>query len=324
MILSWKEISQMVEKEIHNTNFKGQPSELYDPISYILQLGGKRIRPTLCLLSAQMFKGDFKGAMDLAMGIEIFHNFSLVHDDIMDEAPLRRGEKTIHEKWNRDIAILSGDVMFVKAYQQLCKVDTPYLKEILDLFNTTAIEVCEGQQFDMNYESEDEINLSQYERMIELKTAVLLACSLKLGAIYSGASKEDSEAIYEFGRCIGIAFQIQDDYLDAYANPKEFGKKVGGDILNNKKTFLMISALEKANSIQKQNLENLKNTAINADQKIKDTLAIFNELNIADSTKKRMEYYFDKALNEMNSINIPDQRKEPLLSLAKSLMHRKT
>lgn len=324
MILSWKEISKIVEKEVNSTELGGQPSELYDPINYILQLGGKRIRPTLCLLSAQMFNGDFKGAMDLAMGVEVFHNFTLVHDDIMDEAPLRRGEKTIHEKWNRDIAILSGDVMFVKAYQYLCRVETPHLKKILDLFNTTAIEVCEGQQLDMNYESEDEINLSQYERMIELKTAVLLACSLKMGAIYSGASKEDSEAIYEFGRCIGIAFQIQDDYLDAYANPEEFGKKVGGDILNDKKTFLMISALEKANFDQKQRLESFKSDLIEENQKIENTLAIFNELNIADSAKERMEYYFDKAMNEINSIQVSDELKEPLLSLAKGLMNRKT
>lgn len=323
MIHSWSELSQQVEAEITGFDFSGKPNELYDPITYTMRLGGKRIRPTLCLLAAQLFGGDLEKAMNLAMAVEVFHNFTLVHDDIMDEAPIRRGMPSVHAKWNRDVAILSGDVMFVQAYQLLAKGNSEKISQILSVFNQTAIEVCEGQQFDMNFETRNDVTANDYIEMIRLKTAVLLACSLQLGAFEAGASDKNAQLIYEFGEKIGIAFQIQDDFLDCYANPEDFGKRVGGDIISNKKTFLMLTAIEKAEANQLKRLEELTTEEISEENKVVGVLEIYNELGIPELTKVAMQGYFEEGMQAINQINVDQQLKRPLIDLAEMLMNRK-
>ena len=323
MIRSWQDLSQQVEAEVNQFDFSGKPAELYDPIGYTMTLGGKRIRPTLCLLAAQLFGGDLKKAMNLAMAVEVFHNFTLVHDDIMDEAPIRRGKPAVHAKWNRDVAILSGDVMFVQAYQLLAKGNPERLSQMLTVFNQTAIEVCEGQQFDMNFETRDDVTAENYIEMIRLKTAVLLACSLQLGAFESGATEKDAKLIYEFGEKIGIAFQIQDDFLDCYAKEEDFGKRVGGDIISNKKTFLMLTAIEKSSQSQLDRLKQLMSTNTADEEKVSGVLELYNQLDIPALSKSAMQNYFDKSLAALNQIEATAGLKRPLVELAEMLMMRK-
>ena len=248
-----------IEEEIIKIDFPSNPSNLYDPLRYFLAIGGKRMRPILTLMGAEAFGSTLEKALPSAMAVELFHNFSLIHDDIMDEAPIRRGQETVHTKWNSNIAILSGDVLLVKAYQMLAKQDASVMSDLLNVFNATAVEVCEGQQFDMDYESRNDVSIDEYIEMIRLKTSVLLGCALEMGAIIAEASKQNRELIYEFGQHIGIAFQIQDDILDLYADPDKFGKQVGGDVLSNKKTLLLLKAYELSNSTQKEELETLYN-----------------------------------------------------------------
>jgi len=323
MVYSWQELSQQVEAEINRFDFSGKPNELYDPIGYTMTLGGKRIRPTLCLLAAQLFGGDLKKAMNVAMAVEVFHNFTLVHDDIMDEAPIRRGKPAVHAKWNRDVAILSGDVMFVQAYQLLAKGNPEKLSQMLAVFNQTAIEVCEGQQFDMNFETRDDVTVENYIEMIRLKTGVLLACSLQLGAFESGAAEKEAELIYAFGEKIGIAFQIQDDFLDCYARQEDFGKRVGGDIISNKKTFLMLTATEKADKGQLDRLEQLMSTGVSDNEKVSGVLEIYNELDVPSLSKAAMQNYFDESLAALHQIEAAADLKQPLIELAEMLMMRK-
>ena len=323
MVYSWEELSQQIEAEVNKHDFSGKPAELYDPIGYTMTLGGKRIRPTLCLLAAQLFSGDLQKAMNLALAVEVFHNFTLVHDDIMDEAPIRRGKPAVHAKWNRDVAILSGDVMFVQAYQLLAKGNPEKLSQMLTVFNQTAIEVCEGQQFDMNFETQTGVQVSDYIEMIRLKTAVLLACSLQLGAFEAGASEKDAQLIYEFGEKIGIAFQIQDDFLDCYAKQEDFGKRVGGDIISNKKTFLMLTALEKSDKEQIEKIKSLMSTGITDEQKVAGVLEVYNELNISEVTKTAMQAYFEEAMLALDKIEATSEFKQPLVELAEMLMMRK-
>jgi len=323
MVYSWQELSQQVEAEINRFDFSGKPNELYDPIGYTMTLGGKRIRPTLCLLAAQLFGGDLKKAMNVAMAVEVFHNFTLVHDDIMDEAPIRRGKPAVHAKWNRDVAILSGDVMFVQAYQLLAKGNPGKLSQMLAVFNQTAIEVCEGQQFDMNFETRDDVTAENYIEMIRLKTGVLLACSLQLGAFESGAAEKEAELIYAFGEKIGIAFQIQDDFLDCYARQEDFGKRVGGDIISNKKTFLMLTATEKADKGQLDRLEQLMSTGVSDNEKVSGVLEIYNELDVPSLSKAAMQNYFDESLAALHQIEAAADLKQPLIELAEMLMMRK-
>lgn len=310
---------QLVEKELEEISFGDKPKELYEPIKYFLSLGGKRIRPILCLMSAELFGAEKTSVLKAALAIEVFHNFTLVHDDIMDNALVRRGKPTVHEKWNRDIAILSGDVMFVKAFDLLCEQKSNRLNEVLRLFNKTAIEVCEGQQFDMNFELDSEVSIEEYINMICLKTSVLLACSLKIGAILAGANPEDSNKIYEFGKNLGIAFQIQDDLLDAYANPDQFGKAVGGDIMANKKTYLLISAMQKANPGQLQRIHQLIES--NHSEKVEDTKQLFDELKVPEITQKTIDEYFNKAMNNLSEINAIGNKKG-FEALATYLMNR--
>lgn len=322
MIYSWQEFSQQIEAEIKTYNFSGKPKELYKPIEYTMHLGGKRIRPVLCLIAAQLFRGNLKSAQNLAMAVEVFHNFTLVHDDIMDEAPIRRGKPAVHAKWNRDIAILSGDVMFVQAYRLLAKGNPTKLSEMLEVFNQTAIEVCEGQQYDMNFETQTGVQVEDYLEMIRLKTAVLLACSLKLGALNAGASEKEADLIYQFGEKIGIAFQIQDDYLDCYAKQEDFGKRVGGDIISNKKTFLLLNAIQKADEIQEIEIYSILGGNYSDEEKVAKILTIYNELNIPEFAKEAMQTYFDEGMEALAKISATTALKQPLIDVAEMLMMR--
>lgn len=306
-----------------SSELPADPGNLYEPVSYILSLGGKRMRPKLLLMACEMFGGNIENALPAAVAMEVFHNFSLLHDDIMDNAPLRRSKPTVHEKWNANIAILSGDAMLVKSYQLLSKCKTDQLKVILEIFNETALGVCEGQQFDMNFEIESNVTIPDYIKMIELKTAVLLAGSLKIGALLGNATEADQHNIYEFGRNIGIAFQLQDDILDVYGDPEKFGKQVGGDIIANKKTYLLLSAMEKAKGELKTNL--LKQISIkefSSKEKVKAVISIYDQLGIKELATKEMLIYFEKALSHLSKTNVDSGKKKPFEVLAESLMVR--
>lgn len=322
-MLSFKQAFIEVEKFIAEADFSGNPPELYDPISYSMNLGGKRVRPATLLMVADIFEANKLDALNAAMGIEVFHNFTLVHDDIMDEAPLRRGQDTVYKKWNRDIAILSGDVMFVKAVDYFLKLQpVEKMGSVLRVFNKTAAEVCDGQQMDMNFETTEEVSISQYLRMIELKTAVLLAASLKIGAIIGNASEEDANHIYEFGRNIGIAFQLQDDYLDAYADPKAFGKRVGGDIIANKKTYLLLEAINLANVEQKSELKFCLNGVLSDEEKVRRVKALYDQLKIPQLSQLKMKAYFDRGMEALAKVNVAQEKKQPLIDIAEELMYR--
>lgn len=319
----FKQQAAYLVQQLSNYSFEGEPDELYAPIRYMLSLGGKRVRPTLCLLAAELFGGNKEEAIYPALSIEVFHNFTLIHDDIMDEAPLRRGKETVHKKWNRDIAILSGDVMFVKAYELLAKSNPKHLSALLQLFNKTAIEVCEGQQMDMNFESQENVDINSYLKMIEMKTAVLLACSLKMGAITADASEMEADAIYEFGRNLGIAFQLQDDYLDTFGQEAVVGKRIGGDIISNKKTFLMLSAIEQSNQNQLQQLL-LAKTEKSEEKKIALVMEVYYALDIEKQCLQAINDFHHKAMQAMEQIKCNASAKEALIDLAEKLLHRKS
>lgn len=322
-MLYFTEAYQEIETYLNAQKFEGKPSELYEPISYSINLGGKRLRPAILLIAAEIFGANKEEAKNAAVAIELFHNFTLVHDDIMDDAPLRRGKATVFKKWNRDIAILSGDVMFVKAIDYFLEIsDAKKLKKILQLFNKTAAEVCEGQQYDMNFESIKNVSIQEYLHMIELKTAVLLACALQIGAILGDASEKDAQLMYDFGKNIGIAFQLQDDYLDAFANPDTFGKRVGGDIIANKKTYLLLEALNLANAEQKKELDFCLSQDIADDEKVQRIKAVYNQLKIAERSQEKMKIYFDLGISALAEVNINSDLKKPLITLAEELMKR--
>lgn len=318
-------LQQLIAKEIelYTANLTKQPAELYDPISYILHLGGKRMRPALLLMACEMFDGDIQKALKPALGIETFHNFTLLHDDIMDKAPLRRNKATVHERWNNDIAILSGDTMFVKSYQLMMHVEDNKLREVLDIFCKTAVEVCEGQQYDMNFESLDKVSIDEYLHMITLKTAVLLAASLQIGGILGGANTIDAHHLYEFGKNIGIAFQLQDDILDVYGDSAKFGKQVGGDILSNKKTYLLLSALEIATG---EILEELKawieNKNFIAAEKVTAITAIYTKLSIRKIAESKMHEFHQKAMHHYHALSVDTEKKNMLLQFSESLLVR--
>jgi geranylgeranyl diphosphate synthase type II len=317
-------LQTLINKAFFNLNYNDKPVELYEPINYILALGGKRMRPLLALMACDMMGGDANKALKAAMGLEVFHNFTLLHDDIMDNAPLRRAQPTVHKKWNNNVAILSGDTMFVKSYELMMQVEDKHLRRVLDIFNKTAVEVCEGQQLDMNFETRNNVSISEYEKMIELKTSVLLAASLQIGALIGGATEEDANHLYEFGRNTGIAFQLQDDILDVYGDADKFGKQVGGDIVANKKTFLLLKALEMTKGDTEASLHKLiKNEAgiSNADKVIAVT-NIYNQLGIKELAQKEMESYFSEAIKHLEAVSIPAAEKQALLAFAESLMVR--
>lgn len=299
------------------------PKELYEPMQYILSLGGKRMRPLLAYMGNDLFNGSPADANPAALAVEIFHNFSLVHDDIMDNAPLRRGKATVHEKWNNNIAILSGDGLLVKAYEELIKAKAEHIKPLIELFNKTALEVCEGQQLDMNFETMPEVSTNEYLHMITLKTAVLLGAALQMGAITANASYNDAKHLYEFGKNIGIAFQLQDDILDVFGNPEKFGKQVGGDIISNKKTWLLIEAIKQANGNTKETLNywlNLKE--FNPIEKVAAVKNVYETLNIRQQAEQEMNRFYELALKHLSEITADENKKQELKVFAQTLMNR--
>jgi geranylgeranyl diphosphate synthase type II len=313
----------VIESELKKTLVIKDPKELYTPIKYSLELGGKRIRPALLMLANDLFNGKDENAINAALAIEVFHNFTLLHDDIMDDAPLRRGNATVYKKWGGNIAILAGDVMFVNSLQFLTKCDPNKLPEILTLFNITAVEVCEGQQYDMNFETLQNVSIDDYLKMIELKTAVLLAASLKIGAVLANTSEENANHIYEFGRNLGIAFQLMDDILDLYGDPEKFGKQIGGDIIANKKTYLLLKAQELATGELKKQLEfSLSSTALKNEAKIEKIKSLFNQLNIRKLAEEEMNLFYNTAISHLDSIDAPSEKKQVFEKFAKSLMKR--
>ncbi len=319
---SFIELSKLFEEKFNIRHFPEQPDTLYNPAQYILGIGGKRIRPVCVLMGNQLFDAIDPDAYNAAAAIELFHNFSLIHDDIMDKAPIRRGMETVHKKYGESTALLAGDVMFVKAYEYLNKIKLAQLQKVLYLFNNTASAVCEGQQMDMDFETRETVAMDEYVNMITLKTSVLLAASLKLGAILGGAGEGNQNHLYEFGKNLGIAFQVQDDYLDAFGNPEKFGKKVGGDILANKKTFLMIHAFETAKPEQLAELKALiKN---NPADKVERVLQIFKDCKVDDWATALKNKYLQTALKNLEDTAVLSVRKKPLQELADYLMMRES
>lgn len=317
-------LQQLISDSIQNSQFPNQPTNLYDPIRYFLSLGGKRIRPTLTLVAAEMFDiREITDALPAAKSIEYFHNFSLVHDDVMDKAPLRRGKQTVHEKWDLNVAILSGDGLLVKAYDELANSDPLHIAALLKTFNRVAMQVCEGQQLDMDYEHTDKISMDQYIEMIKLKTSVLLGGALQMGAILAGASLSDQKLIYEFGEYIGIAFQLQDDVLDAYGNPETFGKQVGGDILINKKTYLLVKLMEILKDEDRTTLQSLLDATIQDNpNKLQDMLALYQNYNIKEYADRLKDEYTQQAFERLSAINIPNDKKTTLITLSTQLLIR--
>ncbi|HET7117747.1 MAG TPA: polyprenyl synthetase family protein [Hanamia sp.] len=317
---SFKELSVSFEEKFNGRHFPVRPENLYDASQYLLTFGGKRIRPVMCLMGNEMFDQIKDDAYHVAMAVELFHNFTLVHDDIMDRAPMRRGIETVHSKYGESTALLAGDVMLIRAYDYLNKISIDYLHPVLNLFNTTAKKVCEGQQLDMEFEKLQEVHFDDYVKMISLKTSVLLAASLQLGAILGGAGKGNQGHLYEFGKNLGIAFQVQDDYLDAFGLPEKFGKKSGGDIMTNKKTFLLLQALKVASTSQRKELDYL--LSLEDESKIQPVLEIYKSCNIDDWAKELKEKYFLIAMDHLEEIAVVSARKKSLEELAQYLMER--
>ncbi len=308
---------------LKNRKHYGEPSSLYEPIDYILDLGGKRLRPTLTLIASELFGADYRKALPAAMAVEVFHNFSLVHDDIMDDAPLRRGKSTVHEKWDVNTGILSGDAMLINSYEYLEGYEPDVLKQLFLVFNKTAIEVCEGQQYDVDFETRADVTIPEYLKMIEYKTSVLIGAALKMGAIVAGASEENQNRIYEFGRNLGIAFQLQDDFLDAFGDPESFGKQVGGDIIENKKTFLYLKALELGTEEDRDKLINYFNIQFeNPNLKVEKVKSIFRNSQSDEATKAEIENYTQKAFIALSKTEAPEEGKVLLRALGEQLMKR--
>ncbi len=300
-----------------------EPKNLYQPIDYILQLGGKRIRPVLTLMAADIFSGAYKRALPAALAIETFHNFTLIHDDIMDDAPLRRGKQTVHEKWDLNTGVLSGDAMLILAYQYFENYEPAVFQKLAKLFSKTALEVCDGQQLDVDFETRNDVTIDEYINMIRLKTSVLVAAALKMGAIVVNATKKDANLIYEYGLNLGIAFQLQDDYLDTFGDAETFGKRIGGDIIENKKTFLYLKALQITNISDKEKLTNFYNEELdNNTEKIKEVTRIFQENGIPNVVKGKIEFYTNKALSIVSSLEISIENKEKLKQFGLNLMSR--
>ncbi len=318
-----EEYYTLINEELKKINLPAIPKDLYEPVKYTLSLGGKRLRSILVLLSNEMFYGDRNEVFPAAIGLEIFHNFTLLHDDIMDKAIMRRNKETVHVKWNENVAILSGDAMMIIAYQYISQIDEYYLKEILDLFNKTSLEVCEGQQYDMDFESRNDVSVEEYIEMIRLKTSVLIAAALKIGAITGGADKEKVDNIYNYGINIGLAFQLQDDLLDTFGDEKTFGKKIGNDIVTNKKTFLLISALNNAKGKDyKQLIDLLENKTRTESEKIEKVINLFNKLKIKKIVEDKIEYYFNNAKQFLAKIDINNIYRDTLENYIVKLANR--
>ena len=324
-MLSFKEIQEKIEREIGQLEFDCPPKSLYEPITYILSLGGKRIRPALVLMAYNLYREDVEKAIRPAIGLEVFHNFTLLHDDLMDQADKRRNKPTVHKVWNANTAILSGDAMLIAAYQLIGETTPEHLKEVLDLFTRTALEICGGQQYDMEFESRMDVSEEEYLEMIRLKTAVLLACSLKTGAILGGASREDAENLYRFGINIGLAFQLQDDLLDVYGDTKTFGKNIGGDILCNKKTFLLINALRRAEGEQKAQLEHwIARKDFDAAEKIAAVTNIYNVLGLKELSEAKMQTYYAEGMKNLAALSVSEEQLAVLKEVTSRLMFRQS
>lgn len=309
---------------LENQKINKAPKNLYEPIDYILSLGGKRMRPVLTLLAAEVFDADYKKALPAAMAVEVFHNFSLVHDDIMDDAPLRRGKQTVHEKWDINVGILSGDAMLILAYQYFEQYEPIVFRDLAKLFSKTAIEVCEGQQWDVDFETRADVTIPEYLKMIEYKTAVLVAAAMKMGAIIANTSVENANLIYDFGLNLGLAFQLQDDYLDAFGDPETFGKQVGGDIIENKKTYLYLKALEFSTTEKASELEKLFSLQLEDNSgKIETAKTVFNESGASKATQEAIEMYTFKAFETLEKMTISEEKKNILKTFGANLMGRK-
>ena len=318
---TYQQLFELFTSNINEAEYGENPKELYEPINYMMQLGGKRLRPILSLLACNLFSQNVEKALHAAHAIEVFHNFTLVHDDIMDNAPLRRGKETVYKKWNMPIAILSGDLMMIKATQLLCKTEFADIKELLEVFNKTAIEVCEGQQIDMNFETQKNVSHIEYLEMIKLKTAVLLGCSLQIGALIGGASKADAQHLYDFGINIGLAFQIQDDILDSFGDGSITGKQVGGDIVSNKKTLLLIELLETVHKDDKILLEKAMGNE-HQEKKISEIISLYNKYMIQQFAESKKQMYLDLAFKHLKEVNVDEQNKSVITNTAQELMNR--
>lgn len=316
-------ILNKIEVALAAIPYPQQPEGLYEPIRYVLSMGGKRLRPTLTLMAYALYKEDTERALPTAIGLETYHNHTLLHDDLMDKADMRRGKQTVHKKWDENTAILSGDTMLIMAFQHILRTDCHRLPEVLNLAARTMQEICEGQQYDINFENRNDVREEEYIEMIRLKTSVLLACALKAGALIADAPKEDCELLYQFGEKIGLAFQLQDDYLDCYGDPAVFGKQIGGDICCAKKTFMLINAFNRANDAQKAELKRLLNDVDEREEKVAGVLALYDELEIPALCRERMETLYAEARRIFDSLPIDAERKQPLWNYAEKLLNRK-
>lgn len=317
------EILKMVNEFLDHLSYDRKPESLYEPIKYVLSMGGKRIRPTLMLLAYNLYKENPEDILMNACALETYHNYTLLHDDLMDNADMRRGHLTVHKKWNDNTAILSGDSMLVLAFQRMMQCDTKHLKDILDLFTVTALEIGEGQQYDMEFETRNDVKEEEYIEMIRLKTSVLLACALKIGAILADASAEDADNLYKFGEQIGLAFQLQDDYLDVYGDSKVFGKEIGGDITSNKKTYMLINAFNKANAAQREELTRWVSARdFDRNEKVNAVTHLYNEIGIDQLAQDKIAYYFAQSKKYLDAVNVPEEKKEELRKYAQKMMKR--
>ena len=323
MPYSFAQLLDKVNAHIEQLDYAHEPMNLYDPVKYILSLGGKRIRPAMMLMAYNIYRDDVEQILDPALALEIYHNFTLLHDDLMDHADVRRGKPTVHKRWDANTAILSGDVMLTLADVYMSRVDDAHFREVMATFHKTSIEIAEGQQYDMDFETRTDVTEAEYIEMIRLKTSVLLACALKIGAILGGATKEDAQHLYRLGECIGLAFQLRDDYLDVYGDPKVFGKKIGGDILCNKKTYLYINALLLANQEQRAELDRWATaTEIDPEEKIAAVTAIYTALGLPEKSRAIEEHYYTLAKAELEALGVSDSQKAVLAQFMAMLMER--
>ena len=327
MAFSAEQLLDKVNTYLATMPYMREPKGLYAPIEYVLSLGGKRIRPVLMLLSYQLYKENVDDILSQAAGIETYHNYTLLHDDLMDRADMRRNKPTVHKVWDENTAILSGDAMLVLAYRLMNNCPDSYLKQVMDIFSQTALEICEGQQWDMEFETRSDVTVSEYIEMIRLKTSVLLACALKIGAWLGNAPRQDAELLYRFGENLGLAFQLQDDYLDVYGDPAVFGKKIGGDILCNKKTYMLINALGRALPADRERLEQWlekEEGTYAPEEKIAAVTELYDKMGIRALCDEKIRFYFERAREILDKVNLPEERKEPLWEMAQSLLNRKS
>lgn len=325
MQLTSKEIQKLIRQRIQDMPFERKPQSLYAPVRYVLSLGGKCVRPTLMLMAYNMYKDRPEDIMSAAIGLETYHNYTLLHDDLMDNAPVRRGNPTVHVKWSPNAAILSGDSMLVMAYQYIGRCAPAYLPQVLNLFTTTALEIGEGQQYDMEFETRSDVREEEYLEMIRLKTSVLLACALKMGALLADAPAQDADLLYCFGEQIGLAFQLQDDYLDCYGDFETFGKRIGGDILSNKKTYMLINALQLAGEVQRKELISwIEAKDFDAQEKIDRVTALYSEIGIPQLVQQRINECYDRAETALRAVRLPEERKQVLLSFARDMLNRQS